>query len=167
MENFPFLSFDATTIIGVLLNTLILFLIIKHFLFNKVNAVLEERKNSVAKTYEDADSSLEKAKALEYEYTERISTAKDESAEILKNATKKAQSRSDEIITDAKLEAHGIVEKANSDIEKEKKRAINQIKDEISDIALSIAEKVVVKEISAKDHERLIEDFIAGIGDEK
>ena len=145
MENFPFLSFDATTIIGVLLNTLILFLIIKHFLFNKVNAVLEERKNSVAKTYEDADSSLEKAKALEYEYTERISSAKDESAEILKNAAKKAQSRSDEIITDAKLEAHGIVEKANSDIEKEKKRAINQIKDEISDIALSIAEKVVVK----------------------
>ena len=59
------------------------------------------------------------------------------------------------------------MEKANSDIEKEKKRAINQIKDEISDIALSIAEKVVVKEISAKDHERLIEDFIAGIGDEK
>lgn len=165
MQYFPLLSFDATTIIGVLINTLILFLIIKHFLFDKVNAVLEERKNSVAKTYEDADKALENAKHKENEYTEKLSSAKEESAEILKNATKKAQSRSDEIISDAKKEAHGIMDKASSDIEKEKKRAVNQIKDEISDIAMSIAEKVVSKEISAKDHERLIEDFIAGMGD--
>jgi F-type H+-transporting ATPase subunit b len=113
------------------------------------------------------DKALENAKALENEYTERISSAKEESAEILKNAAKKAQSRSDEIISEAKKEAHGIMEKASSDIEKEKKRAVNQIKDEISDIAMSIAEKVVAKEISAKDHERLIEEFIDGIGDEE
>ncbi len=167
MENFPFLSFDATTIIGVLLNTLILFLVIKHFLFDKVNAVLEDRKASVAKTYDDADKALESAKNLETEYAEKISTAKEESAEIIKNATKKAQSRSDEIITEAKDEAHGIIEKANSEIEKEKKRAVNQIKDEISDIAMSIAERVVSKEISPKDHERMIEDFIAEIGDDQ
>ncbi len=167
MGNFPFLSIEATSIIGVLLNTLILFLIIRHFLFDKVNAVLEDRKASVAKTYEDADKALESAKNLEAEYAEKISVAKEESAEIIKNATKKAQSRSDEIISGAKDEAHGIIDKANSEIEKEKKRAVNQIKDEISDIAMSIAEKVVSKEISSKDHERMIEDFISEIGDDQ
>lgn len=165
--NFDFFSIDPTSMIGTLLNALILFLVLKHFLFDKVNAVLEDRKTSIAKTYEDADTALDNAKKLEADYAEKISLAKEESAEIIKNATKKAQSRSDEIISDAKTEAHGIMDKANSDIDKEKKRAVNQIKNEISDIAMSIAEKVVTKEINAKDHERMIEDFISEIGDEK
>lgn len=165
MGFFEFFGIDLTTIIGVLLNTLILFLIFKKFLFDKVNAVLDERNNSVAKTYEEADKTLENAKLLETEYTEKLAAAKEESAEIVKNATKKAQSRSDEIIADAKEEARNIVDKANADIEKEKKRAVNQIKDEISDIALSIASQVVSKEIDEKTHEQLIESFIDEIGE--
>ena len=163
--NLEFFSIDPVSIIGTLLNTLILFLVIKHFLFDKVNAILEARKNEVAKTYEDADEALKNAKELETEYTEKLAGAKEESAEIIRNATKKAQLRSDEIIGEAKNEAHGIITKANSDIEKEKKRAVNQIKDEISDIAVSIAEKVVSKEIDPKTHEELIESFIDGIGE--
>lgn len=165
MEYLDFLSFEPTTIIGTLLNALILFLVIKHFLFDKVNAVLEERNNEVANTYENANEALENAKRIETEYTEKLSSAKEESAEIVKNATKKAQNRYDEIVSEAKDDARGIIDKANSDIEKEKKRAVNQIKDEISDIALSIAEKVVSKEIDAKMHDKLIEDFIKEIGD--
>ena len=163
--HFEFFSIDPSSIIGTLLNTLILFLVIKHFLFDKVNAVLEARKNEVEKTYSDADSALKNAKELESEYTEKLSGAKEESAEIIRNATRKAQTRSDEIIEDAKNEAHGILDKANADIEKEKKRAVNQIKDESSDIAMSIAEKVVSKEIDPKTHEKLVEDFISNIGE--
>ncbi|MCM1329401.1 MAG: F0F1 ATP synthase subunit B [Ruminococcus sp.] len=163
--NFEFFSIDLTTILGTIINTLILFLVLRHFLFDKVNAVLDSRKNEVANTYKEADSALANAKQLESEYTEKLSAAKEESAEIVKNATKKAQSRSDEIIADAKTEAKGIVDKANADIEKEKKRAVNQIKDEISDMALSIASRVVSKEIDGKTHEKLIESFIDEIGE--
>lgn len=163
--NFEFFSIDLTTILGTIINTLILFLVLRHFLFDKVNAVLDSRKNEVAKTYEDADAALNNAKQLESEYTEKLSAAKEESAEIVKNATRKAQSRSEEIIADAKDEARGIVDKANADIEKEKKRAVNQIKDEISDMALSIASRVVSKEIDGKTHEKLIESFIDEIGE--
>jgi F-type H+-transporting ATPase subunit b len=163
--HFEFFSIDLTSIIGTLINTLLLFLVLKHFLFDKINAVLESRKNEVAQTYEDADTALKNAKELETEYTEKLKGAKEESAEIIRSATQKAQTRSDEIIGEAKTEAHGIIVKANSDIEKEKKRAVNQIKDEISDIAVSIAEKVVSKEIDPKTHEKLIESFIDGIGE--
>ena len=163
--NFDFFSIDLTTIIGSILNVLILFFVLKHFLFDKVNAVLDSRKTEVAKTYEDADAALSNAKQLESEYTEKLSAAKEESAEIVKNATKKAQSRSDEIIAEARDEARGIVDKANADVEKEKKRVVNQIKDEISDMALSIASRVVSKEIDGKTHEKLIESFIDEIGD--
>ena len=163
--NLDFFSIELTTIIGTIINTLTLFLVLRHFLFDKVNAVLDSRKNEVANTYKEADAALTNAKQLESEYTEKLSAAKEESAEIVKNATKKAQSRSDEIIADAKNEARGIVDKANADIEKEKKRAVNQIKDEISDMALSIASRVVSKEIDGKTHEKLIESFIDEIGE--
>ena len=162
---FDFFSIDLTTIIGTILSTLILYLVLKHFLFDKVNAVLESRRNEVVKTYEDADKAFANAKQLETEYTDKLSAAKEESAEIVKNATKKAQLRSEEIISDAKNEAKGILDKAEADIEKEKKRAVNQIKDEISDIAMSIASSVVSKELDAKTHEQLIENFINEIGD--
>jgi len=165
----PFLTIDPVTMIATLLNTLILFLVLKHFLFKPVNKILDERKEKVEKTYKEADDKLTEASRLETEYTEKLANAKAESAEIVKNATKRAQLRSDEIIAEAKTEASSLIVKANADIEKEKKRAVNQIKDEISDIALMVAEKVVEKEISPKDHERLIENFISEFGgdDEK
>ena len=161
-----FLTIDPVTLIATLLNTLILFLVLKHFLFKPVNKILDERKEKVEKTYKVADDKLTEASRLETEYTEKLANAKAESAEIVKNATKRAQLRSDEIIAEAKTEASGLIVKANADIEKEKKRAVNQIKDEISDIALMVAEKVVEKEISPKDHERLIENFISEFGED-
>lgn len=164
-DYFPFLTIDPVTMIATLINTLILFLVLKHFLFKPVNKILDERKKNVEDTYRQADEKLTEAARLESEYTEKLANAKAESAEIVKNATKRAQTRSDEIIAEAKSEASSIIVKANADIEKEKKRAVNQIKDEISDIALAVAEKVVEKEIDPKDHERLIESFISELGE--
>ncbi len=167
MENLftEFLSIEPGTIIFTLFNLLILFLFIRHFLFNKINAVLESRQNEVQKAFDDAEQATEKAKQLEEEYSDKILKAKEESAEIVKNATKKAQLRSDDIINEAKTDAGNIISKANSDIEREKKRAINQMKDEISDMALAIASKVIEKEIDDKDNDRLIEEFITNVGD--
>lgn len=164
-DYFPFLTIDPVTMIATLINTLILFLVLKHFLFKPVNKILDERKQNVEETYRQADEKLSEAARLESEYTEKLANAKEESAEIVKNATKRAQTRSDEIIAEAKKEASSLIVKANADIEKEKKRAVNQIKDEISDIALAVAEKVVEKEIDPKDHERLIESFISELGE--
>ncbi len=164
-DYFPFLTIDPVTMIATLINTLILFLVLKHFLFKPVNKILDERKKNVEDTYRQADEKLTEAARLESEYTEKLANAKAESAEIVKNATKRAQTRSDEIIAEAKSEASSLIVKANADIEKEKKRAVNQIKDEISDIALAVAEKVVEKEIDPKDHERLIESFISELGE--
>lgn len=160
-----FLSIDLATIIPTWLNLLILFLVLKHFLFKPVNKVLDDRKAEVEQTYKEADEAKENAKALEAEYSTKLEGAKEESAEIVREATKKAQVRSDEIIADAKTEARAIVDNAHDQIEREKKIAVNQIKDEITDIALGAAAKIVEKEVSTKDNERLIENFIDSVGD--
>lgn len=164
--NFEFLTIDPVTIIGVLCNTLILFLIFKKLLFGRVKAIMEKRSEEIAKTYKDADAALDKARSMEAEYTEKLTAAREESAAIVKDATARATKRSDEIIEDAKKEAQSISVKAAADIEAEKKRAVNQIKDEISDIAVAIAEKVVAKEIkNDDDQKRLVDSFISGLGD--
>ncbi len=160
-----FLSVNTTTIIATLLNTLILFLVLKHFLFDKVNKVIEDRQNEVAETYKQADEAKENAMKLEAEYDSRLSGAKEESAQIIQTATKKAQQRSDEIIGEARAEAKGLVENASREIEREKKITVNQIKDEITDIAFSAAAAVVEKDMTSDDNERLIEKFIDNVGE--
>jgi F-type H+-transporting ATPase subunit b len=160
-----FLSVNLTTIIGTWINLLIMFLILKHFLFEKVNKVINDRKQEVADAYKEADDAKENAHKLEAEYAERISGAKEESAQIIQSATKKAQQRSDEIIGDAKLEAKGITEQARAEIEREKKIAVNRIKDDITDIAFSAAQAVIEKDLNTSENERLIEQFIDNVGE--
>lgn len=161
------LSIDIGTIIFTWCNLLILFLVFKKFLFGRVHKILEERQNDVTEVYNKADESLEHAKSLETEYTELMQNAKEESAEIIKNASRKAQVRSDEIIADAKKEAGAILARADEDVEREKKRAQNELRGEISELAVMVAQKIVEKEINEEDHDRFINDFIENVGDLK
>lgn len=167
-QYFDFFSIEPSTIIGVLCNTLILCFLFKKFLFAPVNKIIEERKAQVSKTYEAADAALASAKNKETEYTEKLAAARSEADERVREATKRAQQRSDEIIENAKAEAAGIMDKANADIERERKRAVNRIKDEISDIAVSIAGKVIGREVAGdEEQERLIDEFIGGLGEDE
>ncbi len=160
-----FLSIDPTTIVLVLINTLILFLILKHFLFDRVNKVIESRQKDVAEIYKTADEAQKDAEKLKMEYTQKLSSAKEESAQIVSDATKRAQSRSDEIIADAKAEAKSILDNADEQIQREKKLAVNQIKNDITAIAFSAAEAVIAKDLSSDDNEKLIESFIENVGE--
>ena len=160
-----FMSIDLTTIIATLLNTLILFLVLKHFLFDKVNKVVGERQKEIQDSYDRAEEAEKNAQKLEADYNEKIGQAKEESAEIIRDATKKAQARADEIIDEARGEAKGIRVNAENEIEREKKIAVNAIKDEISQIAFSAAAAVVEKDLTSEDNEKLIEKFIDNVGE--
>ncbi|WP_028506052.1 F0F1 ATP synthase subunit B [Ruminococcus sp. FC2018] len=160
-----FMSIDLTTIIATLLNTLILFLVLKHFLFDKVNKIIKDRQEEIQASYDRADEAEKNAQKLEADYNEKIGQAKEESAEIIRDATKKAQVRADEIIDEARVEAKGIRTNAENEIEREKKIAVNAIKDEISQIAFSAAAAVVEKDLTSEDNERLIEKFIDNVGE--
>ena len=162
-----FLSIDIGTIIFTLCNLLILFLVFKHFLFGRVHKILDERQNDVSETYNKADAALEHAKSLESEYSGLMEGAKEESAQMINAASKKAQLRSDEIISEAKNEASAILARADEDVEREKKRAQNELRGEVSELAVLVAQKVVEKEITEADHERFINEFIDNVGDLK
>lgn len=84
---------------------------------------------------------------------------------MLRKLQKRGEDRFEEIVAEAKKEAERITTKANSEIEREKQKAMNEIKDDISEIAMMIASKVIQKDINSSDHDRLIKDFIDNVGD--
>ena len=92
-----FFSIDIGTILFSWINLMILFFALKHFLFKPVQKILSERQAAVDQTLQNAEAARERAEAAESEYTEKLTKAKEESAEMLRSATRKAQQRSDEI----------------------------------------------------------------------
>lgn len=160
-----FVTIDVWTMVFTLGNLVILFLLVKRFLFKPVTQIMEKRAAQVQTMYDSAKQSEEQAQAMKSEYEERLAAAKQEASEIVKDAGYKAQLRSEELIKEAQQQASNLVARAEQEIAQDKKKAMNEIKDEISGIAVDIATKVVAREISAKDHEKLIEEFINHVGE--
>ena len=146
-------------------NLIITFLLLKKFLFKPVKKMIDDRQKEIDGMYADADASRQQADALQEEYKNRLDSAKAERDEILKNATLQAQAQERKILDEAAQKAGAMKEKALQDIALDKKRALNEVKNEISGIAMEIASKVVEKEIQNQNHDALVEEFIEKLGD--
>lgn len=157
-----FFSVDFWSLIFVWINLLILFLIMKHFLYKPVKKMLEARKNEVEQTYREADEAKDAALSMQKEYEEHLKNAKEEANELMRSATRKAQQRSDEIVAEAQQKSAGMLERAREQLELEKRQAVKEIRGEISDLALMAAEKVVGSQLDQAEQERLIDEFIEG-----
>jgi F-type H+-transporting ATPase subunit b len=160
-----FIGVNFWTALAVLINFLIVFFVGKKFLFVPVKNMIDSRQQEIDAMYEQANDAKAQAQAMQKEYEQHLAGAKEEAAAMVRSAAKTAQSRGEQIILEAKEEAAAIRAKASDDIAKERKNAVNEIKNDISGIAVSIASKVVEKEISEKDHERLIQEFIDKMGE--
>jgi F-type H+-transporting ATPase subunit b len=160
-----FVTIIPWEIIVQLVNLLLLFLLLKHFLFKPIQNILAQRESEIQKDYDDASKASAEAQALREEYEKRMAEAKSEASQIVKDANRKAQTHGEEILLDARNQANRMLEKADAEIEQEKKKARNELKNEISGIAVDIASKVVEREINEKDHEALIQEFIKGVGE--
>ena len=149
------------TFIAQILNLFIQVFLIKRFLFKPINEMLEKRRELADKARE----AKEEADSLKVRYEEGLAGARNEAAQIVQSAQKEAQLRADETVRKAQEQAVGIRKKAEADIAQEKKKAINEMKDEIGELAMDIAGKVVEKEINEEDHKKLIEEFIRNVGE--
>lgn len=162
---FSLVSIDPSTIIFTLINTLIIALLYFKFLHKPVCKILDERAAAVNKDMDDAQKAKEEADKVKAEYEQRLQESKEEASRIVADATKKAQQRETEIISAANDEAAQLKKRAEEAIEKEKKKAINEIKEEISEMVVMAASKVAEKEISEKDNEKIIDTVLSQIGE--
>lgn len=153
------------TIILQICNLLIQMVLFKKFLLKPVQNILKQRQELANADLDAAQNARTEAENAKEEYEKHLSGAREEAAALVRSAAQTAQSRSEQIILEAKEEAASIRAKASSDIAQERKAAVNEIKNDISGIAISIASKVVEKEIDEKDHEALIQEFIDQMGE--
>ena len=162
-----FVGVNLFTMIFTWCNLLILFLVLTKVLFKPIKKMIDSRQKEVDDMYEGAERAEREADEMRREYEEKLAAADREGEEIIRTAQRRAVLREEEIIKEAEAEADRIIERASEEIELERRRAVNDIKDEVSEIALGIASAVIERDVSEAEHKELIDSFIDGMGDGK
>ena len=156
---------NPVTLIAQICNLFIQLFLVKKFFLDKIKAILDQRREAADKQITDAEAAKAEAMAIKAAYEENMAQSKAKADDILMNAQRSANARSEEIISQAQAAAAQIKSKASADIEMEKKKAINDAKNEISGLAMAIAGKVVERELNTADQSDLIDRFINELGD--
>ena len=161
-----FLNINFFTALFTLINTIALFYVLKIFLFRPVMKMITDRQQEIDDMYADAGKAKEDAAQLKNEYEEKLSNAVETGERMVKEAVVRGRNREEEIIRRANEEAAAILNKASADIAQEKKKAINDAKDEISEMAMAIAGKVVGRVLDSADQAQLVDRFIEELGEQ-
>lgn len=146
---------------------LLLYLILRKFLYAPVSKFLSERKEKIQSDIDGAKVLKEEANALKDDYESRISLAKKESQEIIEGARKRGEELKEDIIAEARREAESIVSRARKEITREREMAFQDIKSQAGEIALLIASKVMEEEMGNDKQRKLVDKFIDEVGSSK
>ena len=158
------ITLDGWTFLAQICNLMIQLVIFKKFLLKPIKQVIADRKAKADSEIADAQKLRTEAEAMKAEYEQNLQNARTEANQIVAAAQKTATARSEEIVGEARAQAAALKQKAEADIAQERKKAVNEVKDEIGGIAMEIASKVVEREISEKDHKDLIDEFLKNVG---
>ncbi|MBQ3876369.1 MAG: F0F1 ATP synthase subunit B [Oscillospiraceae bacterium] len=153
-------SFFVPDIVFQWLNLLVIFLVVKKFLFKPIKGIIEKRQNEVKDMYLRAEQAEKKAQSLEAQYTELLTKARLEAAEIVKNATEASQAKADAIVEQAKVKAMELLEKTQIQIQREKDESLRDAFNKVSDVVLITASKFMEKEMTMDDHKEIIEKIL-------
>ena len=159
------ITLDGWTFLAQICNLMIQLVIFKKFLLKPIKQVIADRKAKADSEIADAQKLRTEAEAMKAEYEQNLQNARTEANQIETAAQKTATARSEDIVGEARAQAAALKQKAEADIAQERKKAVNEVKDEIGGIAMEIASKVVEREISEKDHKDLIDEFIKNVGE--
>lgn len=165
MDKFQsFVGIDLWTALFTLLNFLTILIVGTKFLWNPVMKIIKDRQKEIDDLYDDANAAKTNAMAMEAEYQQKLAVAHETGDRIVKEAMARGQAREEEILRKANADAASIMDKASADIAMEKKKALNDAKDEISEMAMAIAGKVVGRQLTDSDHSALVDAFIDELG---
>ena len=166
MEGFQsFIGIDFWTALFTLLNFLAVLYVGKRFLWGPVMKIIQDRQKEIDNMYSEADTARSSAMAMEAEYKEKLTVAVETGERIVKDATVRGQAREEEILRQANEEADAIRRKAQDDIARDKKKAVDEAKSEIAGLALDIAGKVVGQSMDTQAHTKLVDQFIDQLGE--
>lgn len=149
------------TIIWAIVNILILFVLLRIFLFKPLHKFMDERTASVQNDLDSAKKSMEEAETLRQQYEDTLSNAKTEANEIIAKAREEAVTEKERIIKQSQEEANQIISDAGKTIENERKRVMQQAQSQIADLAIEAASKIVGENVDDEKNRKLVDDFLS------
>ena len=165
MEVQQFISIAPWTLIFQILNLLLLMVLFKKYLFKPVTEILEKRQAEIEGHYQEAQQAETDAKVMKADYESKMANARQEADRVIQTATESANAMSASIVEDARTQADQLKRRAQTEIDLERRRAFDEVKGELSGIALDIASQVIEREVNEKDHEAFIDEFIKNVGE--
>ena len=162
-----YLDINPSTVIFAIINFCILVVGLKVFLYKPVCNMLDSRKEEVANNLNSAEEAKLEAQKLKDEYAAQLQNARSEAQEIINQAAKIGEQTKADIVSEAREEAARLTAKAQAEIAREKTEALNEIRNEIADLAVLAASKVVGKTIDVADHQNMVNNFVKEVGEAK
>lgn len=154
-------------IIWTVVNIIILFILLRIFLWKPVLNMMEKRKNLIQGQLDDAAAKDAEAEKKREQYENSLKSAKTESAQIVSEAKNRAQTQYDQIVEQANTDAADILEKAGAAAEADRAQALRDAQTEIAGIALAAASKLLGANVDAQSNKKMLDDFLAEAGAEK
>ena len=165
IQTLEVISVNLWQILISLANLLLIFLILKKFLWKPVKKVMDERKAMVDKQFADAAAAQEQAEADKAQWAAKLATADDEAKARIAAADETARHHGDRLVADAKDKADSILRMAEAEAVLERQKAQAGIKREIAAVSAELAEKLLEREVNTADHAKMIESFLDEVGD--
>ena len=159
-----FVGLDVWTMIFAWGNLIILFLFLKKILFKPLLNIIETRQKQIKDMYDEAQNEKDSAAAMRAEYEAKLADAAAQGEEIIKNAVSRAHRQEETIVREANETAQKTLKRAEEQVEMERKKALNQLKDEVSGMAVDIASAVIEKNLTEKDNTEIVDRFIGQLG---
>ena len=153
------IEFNWTSLM-IVANLLILYIILKKFFWEKIRQFMKERENAVRDAFDSAEAMNRRADEKMRNYSARIANVEEEGREIIRQARAQADVQAQEIIEDARKQASELMAKTERNIELEKAKAMEEMRQEIGVLALMAAEKIVGREIENIGQDRIVDDVI-------
>jgi F-type H+-transporting ATPase subunit b len=156
------LKFEFWSIFEAVANVIILFVLLRIFLFKPINKIMDERTQSVQKNIDDAEKAKKEADELRQQYEDSISEAKEEANRIIMKAHDDAETERANIIQKSHEEADQIVNAASETIENERRRVLQQAQSQIADLAIEAASKIIDANLDDDKNRQLVDKFLSG-----
>lgn len=154
------IEFSSWDFIFSMITFLVLFLILKHFFFEKVHNFMENRRKEVEDALDNAAEASRLADEKLADYEKKITDVSTESRRIIKTARDEAKLEADSIISEANEEAHKMFKHSQQEIEREKFNAEKELREEVGTLAVMAARRILKKEIKPEDHKGIVDDVI-------
>ncbi len=165
MQSLDIISINIWHIVISLCNLLLLYLMLKKFLYKPVKKVLADRQAAIDARYREADAARSEALKAQAEWNEKMADADTQAAGIVSSAVESANRQSSAILGETREKADRMISRARAEAEAERRRAEDDIKTQIADVSVILAGKILDREINAEDHSDLINSFISEIGE--